>query len=206
MNWRYAYAVYGACLIAWSCLWGVLKTAVTENALHAFGAEARTAGVVAVSVLRSTAAPVAMLSASIALVMQLHRRLADEMPSATSTWLLLVTVPLGALLVGVLASSVSVITGVALGIPPSRSWRAVSELVTPGDLGYAIAHACGYAAVAGAGVTAVLPLLDRKRHWHVLAKLAVVWAVSTVGCVAVNLVWDLIFLADDAETGPVPRP
>jgi ABC-type transporter Mla maintaining outer membrane lipid asymmetry permease subunit MlaE len=147
----------------------------TGYALGAFGAEARISGLLAVSVLRSSAAGVAASAASVALVVATHP---EPRKAVGPLWQIYVLVPLAMPLAAAVMMTVGVgVAALGFGVGPGASWQSVREIATLGDALYGLVLACAYAVVLGAIAAAAVPRAPTLR-WGLVAKIAAALLVN----------------------------
>jgi len=203
-EWRYAAKVFVIATLVLSILKGLLLTLQTIYALRAFGAEARVAGIVAVSALRHVGLMTVQFAVCIAIILVVHRRQKRDIPPPTSGLFIpmFLIVPVVTPIAGLIMCTVSVLF-LMFGYDQAFAiaWESIRSTFVFADaiIGMLLAAA---GSIVFAGLSAELArLLARVRGWPILKCFIASFLTGVVNALVGSVIWRIIYAVEFGE-GP----
>jgi hypothetical protein len=197
-EWRYAAKVFAIATLAWSILAGLWLTMQTIYALRAFNAEARVAGIVAVSAFLAVASRSVLAAVCLALVLVVHRRTKNDVaPPRSGLFVpMFLIVPAVTPLAGLLICTVSMLLLVfGYDQPFALALESIDKTFLFSDVPVGILLAAGSSIVI-AGLSAELArLLARVQGWPILKYIILTSFAGVVASIVGGVLLPIFYFA-----------
>ncbi len=195
-EWRYAAKVFAIATLAWSILCGLWLTMQTIYALRAFNAEARVAGIVAVSAFREVASRSVQAAVCLALVLMVHRRTKADIPPPRSGLFapMFLIVPVVTPLAGILICTVSMLFLVyGYDQPFALAWESIDKTFRFSDVAIGILRAAASSFVVAAFGADLARLLARVQGWPILKYIILSFVAGVVASIESSVIMPIYY-------------
>lgn len=203
-EWRYAAKEFVVATLCASFIRGAWYTWQTTYALRAFSAEARVAGIMAVSAIRHVGAVNAMFGVCIALFLVVHRRTKLDAPPPKHGffWPMFLAVPLVAPISGVMMTCLSVlILSLVYEQGFAIAWKSILNTFVPSDASIGMLLAASLSIIYAAIGAELARWVARMHQWRIVTYIAA-WFVTGLSANLPAAVLMPIIYADELRGMP----